>query len=114
MSSYSGIPSESHMLNNNQPFKYDVQELTFKWIATDMYKGGASIICGWDKADCVIVSQKKFEEFATTNKWETKAKCFLSYINDVNRLYLKEPLKFTESEVKEFEQCKDKYPEVFL
>ncbi len=114
MSAYSGIPSDDNTINKNNPNKYDIQKLIFKHIDTEMYRGGVSIICRWGKADFVIVSQQKFEEFASTDKWHTKSKCYLSYINDVNRIYLNQPLKFTESEAKEFEQCKEKYPEVFL
>lgn len=113
MSSYSGIPSESHMLNDNQPLKYDVQELIFKFIDTEIFTD-TSIICRWGKAEYVIVSHKKFEEYASIDKWKTKSKCFLSYINDVNRLYLEEPLEFSDSELIEFNECKSKYPEVFV
>lgn len=116
MSAYSGIPSADNDKNNNKPDRYDIQELTFDHMNVDTHIGSynGSIICKWGKADYVIISPSGFKEFASTDKWFTKSKCFLAYINDVNRIYSNKPLRFKKEALKEFNKCKEKYPELFI
>ena len=114
MSSYTAIASIDNKVNNNIANKYDVQQMIFSYIDTELYRGGVSVICKWGKCQSVIVCQQHFETFASKDKWYTKSKCFLRYINDKNRLYLNAPLVFSESELIEFNICKDKYPEMFI